>query len=79
MPAARNAAASSRRILPHRARPKSFSRATATPHALKSLGESPKRPSIPAPDGPFMRTRRRWKRPDANGDNNSSDNNPENN
>lgn len=35
------------------------------PHALKSLGESPKRPSIPAPDGPFMRTRRRWKRPDA--------------
>ncbi len=41
------------------------------PHALKSLGESPKRPSIPAPDGPFMRTRRRWKRPDA--DNSSSE------
>ncbi|MBD5300867.1 MAG: N-6 DNA methylase [Bacteroides sp.] len=34
------------------------------PHALKSLGESPKRPSIPASGGPFMRTRRRWKRPD---------------
>lgn len=33
-------------------------------HALKSLGESPKMPSIPASDGPFMRTRRRWKRPD---------------
>ncbi len=47
------------------------------PHALKSLGESPKRPSIPAPEGPFMRTRRRWKRPDNNqstdSDNNSND------
>lgn len=32
-------------------------------HALKSLGESPKTPSIPASEGPFMRTRRRWKRP----------------
>ncbi|MCM1355936.1 MAG: THUMP domain-containing protein [Staphylococcus sp.] len=45
------------------------------PHALKSLGESPKRPSIPAPEGPFMRTRRRWKRPDSN---NSSENQGEN-
>lgn len=46
------------------------------PHALKSLGESPKRPSIPAPEGPFMRTRRRWKRPDTNSDNgNTSENN----
>ncbi len=33
-------------------------------HALKSLGETPKMPSIPASEGPFMRTRRRWKRPD---------------
>ena len=41
-------------------------------HALKSLGESPKMPSIPTPEGPFMRTRRRWKRPDTN---NSSENN----
>ena len=41
------------------------------PNALKSLGQSPKQPSIPAPEGPFMRTRRRWKRPDA-------DNQPEN-
>lgn len=41
------------------------------PHALKSLSESPKRPSIPAPEGPFMRTRRRWKRPDTD---NSSEN-----
>lgn len=35
------------------------------PNALKSLGQSPKLPSIPAPEGPFMRTRRRWKRPGA--------------
>lgn len=41
------------------------------PHALKSLGESPKRPSIPAPDGPFMRTRRRWKRPDSDSSSNT--------
>ncbi len=41
------------------------------PHALKSLGEAPKRPSIPRPEGPFMRTRRRWKRPDIDS---SSDN-----
>lgn len=41
------------------------------PHALKSLGETPKRPSIPAPEGPFMRTRRRWKRPDTDSDTNS--------
>ncbi|MCM1076223.1 MAG: THUMP domain-containing protein [Bacteroides sp.] len=39
------------------------------PHALKSLGGTPKQPSIPASDGPFMRTRRRWKRPDSNTDN----------
>lgn len=42
------------------------------PHALKSLGESPKRPSIPAPDGPFMRTRRRWKRPGTDSSNNET-------
>ena len=46
------------------------------PHALKSLGESPKRPSIPAPTGPFMRTRRRWKRPDS--DSRTGENNSEN-
>lgn len=35
------------------------------PDALKGLG-SPKRPSIPRPEGPFMRTRRRgWKRGDS--------------
>ena len=35
------------------------------PEALKGLG-SPKRPSIPRPEGPFMRTRRRgWKRGDS--------------
>jgi putative N6-adenine-specific DNA methylase len=34
-------------------------------HALKSLGDSPKMPTLPSSDGPFMRTRRRgWKRPD---------------
>ncbi|WP_304589842.1 class I SAM-dependent RNA methyltransferase [uncultured Duncaniella sp.] len=48
------------------------------PHALKSLGESPKRPSIPASEGPFMRTRRRWKRPEngaqtPDGDNTNND------
>ena len=42
-------------------------------HALKSLGETPKMPTLPASDGPFMRTRRRWKRPDTNG-NTSNDN-----
>ncbi|MDE6684995.1 MAG: hypothetical protein K2J94_07460, partial [Duncaniella sp.] len=42
-------------------------------HALKSLGETPKMPTLPAADGPFMRTRRRWKRPDTNG-NTSNDN-----
>lgn len=44
------------------------------PHALKSLGESPKRPSIPAPEGPFMRTRRRWKRPGSDSSNNETEN-----
>lgn len=39
------------------------------PHALKSLGETPKQPSIPAPQGPFMRTRRRWKRPGSDSNN----------
>lgn len=34
-------------------------------HALKSLGETPKMPSIPPSEGTFMRTRRRWKRPDS--------------
>lgn len=33
-------------------------------HALKFLGDTPKTPQIPAGEGPFMRTRRRWKRPD---------------
>ena len=42
-------------------------------HALKSLGESPKMPSLPSAGGTFMRTRRRgWKRPDAPGDNKES-------
>ena len=41
-------------------------------HALKSIGESPKTPSLPANDGPFMRIRRRWKRPDS--DTSNSDN-----
>lgn len=45
------------------------------PHALKSLGESPKRPSIPASEGPFMRTRRRWKRPDTDADTSATENN----
>ncbi|MDE6371664.1 MAG: hypothetical protein K2K92_09275, partial [Duncaniella sp.] len=40
-------------------------------HALKSLGQTPTQPSIPASEGPFMRTRRRWKRPDINNDNNN--------
>lgn len=35
------------------------------PHVLKALGSQPKQPSIPKPEGPFMRTRRRWKRPDS--------------
>ncbi len=35
------------------------------PHALKALGAEPKQPTIPKPEGPFMRTRRRWKRPDS--------------
>lgn len=39
-------------------------------HALKSLGETPRTPSIAPSEGPFMRARRRWKRPDA--DNNDS-------
>ncbi len=38
------------------------------PHALK-FGDTPKMPTIPAPDGPFMRTRRRWKRPDTDSSN----------
>lgn len=42
-------------------------------HALKSLGDTPKMPSLPPSDGPFMRTRRRWKRPDASNPD-SSDN-----
>lgn len=43
-------------------------------HALKGLGDTPTQPSIPAADGLFMRTRRRWKRPDAG---NNNDNNQE--
>ena len=42
-------------------------------HALKGLGETPRQPSIPASDGPFMRTRRRWKRPDADTGNNNTE------
>lgn len=42
-------------------------------HALKSLGQTPKQPSIPASEGPFMRTRRRWKRPDLNSGENGND------
>lgn len=34
-------------------------------HALKMLGESPKQPSLPPQEGPLMRSRRRWKRPDS--------------
>ncbi len=41
-------------------------------HALKSLGEIPKRPSLPAAEGPFMRTRRKWKRPDTDNTNNNN-------
>lgn len=41
-------------------------------HALKSLGEMPKRPSLPAAEGPFMRTRRKWKRPDTDNTNNNN-------
>ena len=37
-------------------------------HALKSLGETPKMPTLPPSEGPFMRTRRRWKRPDSSND-----------
>ncbi|WP_297058227.1 THUMP domain-containing protein [uncultured Duncaniella sp.] len=45
-------------------------------HALKSLGETPKMPTIPSADGPFMRTRRRgWKRPDSTDGNKDSGNN----
>ncbi|MCM1163901.1 MAG: THUMP domain-containing protein [Muribaculaceae bacterium] len=40
-------------------------------HALKGIGENPKMPSIPSSEGPFMRSRRRWKRPD-NSDNNNT-------
>jgi len=40
-------------------------------HALKMLGETPKMPSIPPSEGPFMRTRRRWKRPDSSNDESS--------
>ncbi len=41
-------------------------------HALKSLGETPKTPSIPPSEGPFMRTRRRWKRPDSENNDNKA-------
>lgn len=34
-------------------------------NALKSIGDSPKMPSLPPSEGPFMRIRRRWKRPDS--------------
>lgn len=34
---------------------------------LRELGESPSRPSLPTSEGPFMRTRRRWKRPEQDG------------
>lgn len=44
-------------------------------HALKSLGENPKIPSIPPSDGPFMRTRHRWKRPESG--NHDTDNKPD--
>lgn len=44
------------------------------PHALKALGASPKRPLLPASEGPFMRTRRRWKRPDADSTTTDSEN-----
>lgn len=39
------------------------------PLAINPLDFKPKQPSIPAPEGPFMRTRRRWKRPDTDGEN----------
>lgn len=35
-------------------------------HLLKSFGDTPKTPSLPPENGVFMRTRRRWKRPDTN-------------
>ncbi len=43
------------------------------PDALLSL-ENPRTPSIPAPEGPFMRTRRRgWRKLDKDTDNNTND------
>lgn len=36
-------------------------------HLLQQIGTGPTTPSIPPSDGPFMRTRRRWKRPDKDG------------
>ena len=42
-------------------------------HALKSIGETPKTPSLPPAEGPMMRMRRRWKRPDTD-----SNSNPDN-
>lgn len=36
-------------------------------NALDSIAKSPTMPSLPAGEGPFMRIRRRWKRPDADG------------
>ena len=42
-------------------------------HALKSIGESPKTPSLPANEGPFMRIRRRWKRPGTNDGSSTAD------
>lgn len=49
------------------------------PVALRSI-INPSQPSIPAPEGPFMRTRRRgWRKPEAAGgaDNSNNDNNNE--
>lgn len=44
------------------------------PNALRSI-DTPRQPSIPAPEGPFMRTRRRgWRKPESS-DNQSTDSN----
>ena len=46
-------------------------------NALKSIGPTPKMPSIQSNGGTFMRTRRRWKRPDADNNNNTENTNNE--
>lgn len=42
-------------------------------NALKGIGDTPTMPSIPSAGGTFMRTRRRWKRPDSSDSNNTNE------